>query len=102
MRHVYAAFFSGCITLLLAIIILYFDYGFWHERYSRQEIIETNNSTAHTSQVTVQSPTAMIGSFFQEAKDKLGTIRNATTSILEGLEGKDSYIRKEESTTTSQ
>ena len=98
MRHVYAGLFSGAITLLLAAIILYFDYGFWHERYSRQEAIATENLTTNEDQITVQSPTEMMGSFFQEASEKFHAITDATSSIFGG---EDTYVREEENATIS-
>lgn len=99
MRHIYAILFSGIITLFLGAIILYFDYGFWHERYSRQEAIETENLTTNEDQITVQSPTEMMGSFFQEASEKFHAITDATSSIFGGEE---TYVKEEEDTSSSQ
>lgn len=90
MQHVYAAFFAGAVTVLIAAIILYFDYGFWHERYSRTELVETN-AVVEDSMVTVQSPTEMLGGFFKEASQRLQSIKTGSSSLLEG---KDVYTRE--------
>ena len=50
MQHIYAVIFAGSITALLAAIILYVDYGFWHERYVRNEeaaTLETKDPPNH-------------------------------------------------------
>ena len=87
MQHIYAAIFAGSITFLLAITILYFDYGFWHERYRRDEVLETDTAS---QQVAVQSPGDMIGGFLKEAGEKLKTIDISGSNLLEG---KDVYMK---------
>lgn len=95
MQHVYAIIFAGSITALIAGIILYADYGFWHEKYSRSEVLEIQEETDTTDpMVTVESPAKMIGGFFREASLKLKSI---DVSVPEGLlEGSDSYSRDKE------
>ena len=95
MKQVYAAAFAGCITVIIAGVILYVDYGFWHEKYRRSDVIElVDVKTVNDPMVTVVSPTAMIGGFFKEASEKVKTIN---FSVPDGiLEGKDSYTREEE------
>ncbi len=92
-RHVYAAFFSGVITLLLAASILYFDYGFWHETYVRGEveIMEKENNVNDNSEVETRSPKEMLGDFFNEAGDKLKNISISSTTLPTG---KDTYRRE--------
>jgi hypothetical protein len=82
MQHVYAAAFSGGFTLLLAMSILYFDYGFWRMRYVRVE------ETPATQQqvLNTQSPLDMMSSFFVQARSQLSSIGNSGTSLLEGKE----------------
>lgn len=94
MQHVYAALFAGSITALVAIAILYFDYGLWRETYTRNERGDEfySASTTQEEQAVVVSPSDMIGNFFKEAGDKLEDINSNKTGILEG---KDSYIREE-------
>ncbi len=98
MRHVYAAVISGTITMFIAAIILYFDYGFWHEKYLRAEAVETIDEMKDTgtSSVTVQSPSEMVGAFFREASEKIKVINLDRPSFLDG---KDVY-RKEDATGT--
>ena len=96
MQHVYAAIFAGSITFLLTAVILYFDYGFWHEKYRRDEVLETKSALDPMG--TVQSPGEMIGSFFKEASIKLKEINLSGTNLLEG---KDVYT-KDVATTTDQ
>lgn len=90
----YAAIFAGSITVIIAGVILYVDYGFWHEKYRRSDVVEISDTkTVDDPMVTVVSPTAMIGSFFKEASEKVKTIN---FSVPDGiLEGKDSYTREE-------
>jgi hypothetical protein len=91
----YAATFAGIVTGLVAVAILYFDYGFWHERYSRTEQLSTasiQTKTVDDDMVTVQSPGEMIGDFFKEASTKLQTIK---VTKPEMLEGKEVYIKEE-------
>lgn len=91
MQHVYAAIFAGSITMIIAAFILYVDYGFWHETYSRQEVIEVKDTTE--PMVTVQSPGDMMGGFFKEARDRVQTINISSPSNV--LKGTDSYTRED-------
>jgi hypothetical protein len=89
MQHIYAVVFAGSITALLAFIILYVDYGFWHERYIRDDNTVSTNTASMTSEVpTPESPGEMFSRFFGEAKDRLG---NINTSGADLLQGKDIY-----------
>jgi hypothetical protein len=90
MQHAYAALFAGVITTILTSVVLYFDYGFWHDKYNRDEVVETQ--TTGDPLVTVKSPGEMIGSFFKEAGDKIKTI-NVSSSTLPT--GKENYTREE-------
>jgi hypothetical protein len=85
MQHVYAAVFAGFITVLLGVMILYFDYGFWHERYSREETLE-EVQVPSVAPVEVRSPGDMLGGFFKEARSRLDTIKTSSSSLLEGKE----------------
>ncbi len=94
MQHVYAIIFAGSITALIAGVILYTDYGFWREKYNRNEVLEVQVETDTTDpMVTVESPAKMIGGFFREASVKLKSI---DVTVPDGLlEGKDNYTREE-------
>lgn len=81
MQHVYAVTFSAIITSFFASIILYYDYGFWHERYSRNDAlvpVEQNNESMKT-----QSPGELMGSFLKEAKEKVNLIQTDTSNVLQ-------------------
>ena len=92
LQHLYAIIFAGSITILLAAVILYVDYGFWHEKYSRADGIEVIDTTE--PMVTVRSPGDMIGSFFTEASNKLKTID--VSASAEVLTGKETYTNEED------
>lgn len=88
MQHVYAFIFAGTITVLIASVILYADYGFWHEKYSDKAIAVSTSTTT----VAPESPMDMLSRFFDEAKTQL---HNINTSGSKLLEGKETYIRGE-------
>lgn len=94
MQHMYALLFSGVVTAILGAAILYFDYGFWHERYSRSEVMVTNTEVKAAPEVTTISPGEMLGSFFKEATIRVQAIKETTI-----LEGKEIYLK--EATTTA-
>jgi hypothetical protein len=87
MQHVYAAVFAGSITMLIAAFILYADYGFWHERYVRDDLTQV----ASTLEVATQKPESigeMSSRFFGEAKERL---QNIDTTGKDLLKGKETY-----------
>ncbi len=88
LQEVHAVLFSIAVTALLGAAVLYFDYGFWHERYTKSD-----DETLHKIEEKSDSPITMFSSLFDEAKDKLQTIQSGGGSILEG---KKSYSKKEE------
>jgi hypothetical protein len=94
MQHVYSALFAGVITSILALGILYFDYGLWRERYYRQESVIEETSTASSTQETLstESPQDMMSSFFNEAGQKLKSIN---TSRQEFFNSKETYTKEE-------
>lgn len=87
-QHVAAGVFAGIVTALIAAIILYYDYGFWRDTYSKQD----ENPVVEDTMVTVQSPSEMIGGFLQEATSKFKAINVSKENLLQG---KDSYSKKE-------
>jgi hypothetical protein len=83
----YAAFFAGVITLLLGLVILYFDYDLWNEKYSRREdALEEIVSAPTSDAVSSQSPQDMMSDFFKEASQKLNAIN---------LNGTETYTKEE-------
>jgi hypothetical protein len=84
MQHVYAVVFSAVITSLLASVILYYDYGFWHERYSRSDSLITQVKSDEIK--NTQSPGELMGGFLKEAKEKVGSINTNPSSLLQTKE----------------
>lgn len=78
----HAAFFAGSITVILASLILYYDYGFWHEQYSRGDFGDTSAS----STVITETPMESFGRFLGEAKARLGGIKDGAGAFLESKE----------------
>ena len=82
MRHVYAIIFAGAVTVFLASGILYFDYGFWRERYNRTDVAEVTDTK--TAPVHTESPSEMMSSFFKEAANKTKDLHASGTTFLGG------------------
>lgn len=80
-QHVHAIAFAGIITALIAGVILYAEYGFWHETYVAEDaLVVTNTNTLD------ESSGYSWGSFFAEAKERFGNIGTTSASFLEGKE----------------
>lgn len=102
MQHMYAIVFAASITALIAFVILYADYGFWHERYTADNTSTTkvsSNELSTTTEIKPESPSEMIIRFFNEAKIQLQNI-NASGSDL--LRGKETYSSDDEQVGVSQ
>jgi ABC-type lipoprotein release transport system permease subunit len=94
MQHVYAALFAGTITFVLAVGVLYFDYGFWSETYSRHESSSGDMTiTSPQEEITTQSPKDMMNDFFKEASKKLQAIN---VDKKEFFNSKETYIKEGE------
>ena len=92
LQHIYAVIFAGSITLLIGAAILYFDYGFWRDRYSRTESFETQEEGGlNTAVVVTKSPGDMFSDFMKEVSEKLEQV---STTSKDMLDGKDSYKRE--------
>ena len=85
MQHVYGFIFAGSVTAIIAGFILYTDYGFWHERYVRQEEIATS-----TNVVAPEPPSEMLSRFWDDARAQFKNIGTGGASLLQG---KESYTR---------
>ena len=85
-QRVHAVLFAGIITAFIAFFILYTDYGFWHERYNRQDDV-----VATTTPDVPESPSEAISHFFSEARFRFSSIGSSTASLLEG---KDIYTKE--------
>lgn len=88
LQHVHAFVFSGIITVIIAGVILYTDYGFWHERYQRSDDIEVVDTLISSPVETIQpaSPGEMWSRFWTEAKVQFSGVGSIGTSLLEGKE----------------
>ena len=93
MQHVYSLVFSGTVTILLAVAILYFDYGFWHDKYSSKDIVETKEQKSEV--IEYESPGHLMGNFFKEAAVRINTIKESKPSFLES---KELYTQESSST----
>lgn len=84
MQHVYALLFSGVITTIIAIIILYSNYGFWRDTYIRSDTgVATGNGDTN---IITESPKDVIGSFLEEASVRLRAISADKKEFFEGTE----------------
>ena len=92
-QHVYAALFAGFITVILASYILYVDYGFWHEKYTRNDeaLLVTEVVPKAVNSESVLSPGEMIQGFLKEASDKFKAVGTSESAFLEG---KDTYSKE--------
>lgn len=81
MQHVHAIAFAGIITALITAIILYTDYGFWHQTYQASDSLMVVDPHA-----PVPSPSQSIGTFFTEVKDHFKNMGSSTANYLEGKE----------------
>lgn len=87
-QHVHAFMFAGTITGLIAIFILYTDYGFWHERYTSDDLVLGQAEPAFGP----ESPGESVARFWLEAKERFGQIGRSGGGLLEG---KETYKRGE-------
>jgi len=81
-QHVAALTVAGVFTAILALLILYFDYGFFNDSYSRGE--DSKDTAIRAS--TTESPASMFGSFFREAQERFQSIPKATNGFFESGE----------------
>lgn len=88
-QHMHAIVFAGSVTALLAGIILYTNYGFWHERYQRADDLAVGTTVAN-SPVASESLGEMLSRFWGEASVQFGNVGDKGASLLEG---KETYTR---------
>ncbi len=87
-QHVHAIVFAGIITSVIAGVILYAEYGFWHETYVVEDVLVVTDT--HTINESVGYSWS---SFFTEAKERFESIGTTGASLLEG---KETYIKSSE------
>jgi hypothetical protein len=94
MQHVYAFMFASLITGLIATYILYYDYGFWHDHYTKNNSLEVvTKGDIATSTVVPKSPFEIFSDFVEEAKKRSSAISFDTGKLLQG---KETYIKESE------
>jgi hypothetical protein len=81
MQHVHAFVIAGTITGLIAAFILYTDYGFWHEKYQRDDA-----ATDAAVDVPSRSMTETLSDFFGEASSRLSKVKQSGSGFLEGTD----------------
>ena len=91
MQHIYAVLFAAGITILLASLLLYSEYGFWHERYQRSDSVAETISEPSLD-VASKSPLDMAAIFFKDAQDQLSKVKTSSQGLLDG---KDVYTQEE-------
>ncbi len=84
MQHVYAIVFSGAVTLFLGSIILYFDYGFFRDKYSAQDSVVVEKQ--QEKEVDTISPGQMMDGFLKEVGMRMQALKTTKDSFLEGKE----------------
>lgn len=82
----HALVFAGSITTLLLIVVLYSQYGFWHEKYVRQDSVLVDDP------LEVESPASFFSKFFEEASVRFSNVKDNAGTFLEG---KDSYSNEQ-------
>ena len=87
-QHVHGFVFAGLVTALIAFVILYTDYGFWHETY----IAEDSRLVADPEYLS-ESPTEVWGRFWEDARSQFERIGSTSANLLEG---KDTYTKDEQ------
>lgn len=91
MQQIHATLFAGVVTLLLAYMVFYSDFGWGAERYSAtqtQEVVSAKQSIEEDS----PSPVEFISSFAREAKARLDLVGTGSSSLFES---KETYTREE-------
>jgi hypothetical protein len=89
MQRVHAVAFAAIVTGLIATFVLYTDYGFWHEKYSR-----TQEDNATSTPMVVESPSEAFSHFFSEARTRFSNVGASVSSSSKGLlEGKETYTK---------
>lgn len=96
-QHIHAFIFAGSITFVIAAVILYYDYGFWHEHYNRDTDVVAATSTSSDLGLN-ESPLDALSRFFKEAKNQFNSITSTSGGILEGRE---SYSKGADQVATS-
>jgi hypothetical protein len=76
-QHVHAVAFAGLITALIAFVLMYTEYGFWHETYRADDLEAAQ---------TQETPSQSFSDFYLEAKARFHAIGTSGSGLLEGKE----------------
>jgi hypothetical protein len=87
-QQIHAVIFAGGLTVALAVTVLYFEYGFWREKYDSKEVVIKQNI-----EVKSVSPVGMFSTLIKDAGSQISAIKEGGGSFLEG---KEVYSKKEE------
>ncbi len=90
-QRLHAVVFASVITGMTAFLILYYDYGFFHDVY-----VQKNTDTEVTE--SAPSPTDTFSNLMTEARKRFGSIGASGADLLEGT---DTYINNSTSTGTT-
>jgi hypothetical protein len=80
-QHLHAIAFAGLITIAIACVLMYTEYGFWHETYRADTLIADETGTT-----TAEPPNASLPNFFREAAARFHSIGSSSANLLEGKE----------------
>lgn len=83
-QRLHALVFASIITGMTAFLILYYDYGFFHDVY-----VQKNNDIEVVQTASAPSPTETFSSFMSEAKKRFSGIGESGADLLLG---KDVYV----------
>ena len=89
-QQLHAVVFASIITGMTAFLILYYDYGFFHDVYVQKDDTITSDLVEQAP-----SPTDTFSGFISEAKTRFGAIGVSGADLLYG---KDVYINNSTST----
>lgn len=89
-QRLHALVFASVITGMTAFLILYYDYGFFHDVY-----VQKNNDLESVETVSAPSPTETFSTFMSEAKKRFSGMGESSADLLEG---KETYINTSTST----
>jgi hypothetical protein len=78
MQQLHALVFAATITGVTAFLILYYDYGFFHDVYIQK------SASAEEQTADIPSPMEAFTSFLSEAKGRFESIGQGGSGFLEG------------------
>lgn len=80
-QRLHALVFASLLTGTVAFVILYYDYGFFHDVYVKKDTSALTDETA-----SAPSPAKTFSELFQEAKMRFSDIGKDSAGLLYGTE----------------